>query len=60
MVEFLSLHFLKEKKIIKNISRWLMDASWSEMLHGPEDFQAELRLGYFVFIVNALFLIAEM
>lgn len=31
----------------------------SEVLHGLEDFQAELRVGYFVFKMNVLFLFAE-
>lgn len=38
---------------------WMIGLA-SEILYGLEDLQAELRVGYFVFIVNALFLFAEM
>jgi len=30
-----------------------------EMLHGPEDFQAQPRVGYFVFRMNPLFWFAD-
>lgn len=60
---FCSFWFFKEKK--KSLKYFKMTDGWmiglaSEILYGLEDLQAELRVGYFVFIVNALFLFAEM
>lgn len=47
------------KKINKNGWLLCMFDGALEMLHCPEHFQAQLRVGYFVFRMNASFLFVE-